>query len=658
MATAAENLERFQLISDRGLQDRLDPDKRARFDIALSRGLITTLDTVKPDPLVEPEQQTFQERPTGEKALGVLGAGAQLVSGALAEPIAGLVGLGAAILPGETGAGARAVEATREALTIDAGEAGQQFLQESITGLTGKGEQILGGVPAVAVTGAIDLQTQLAQQAAEAGNPGLATAIKTLPTAALEAVPAALGIRAAGRAAGITPRPDVPETIVPQRGGIDEVTQAAGDVKETVFNPQTVNKREVAEKIVAGSNDVDTATFELVPSQRRREGAAPRVQVDKTATEAVKQGFSRGSIADFKVSNPETKQKFSSMVDIAEKIKNNERFGMRNRPSDVLGDSLMDRLRLIQDANKRSGVRVSAEAKNLRGKPINIDQAANNFLDGLDEIGISINEAPRNAAGEITGPQTLNFKGSDIEGATGAENAINKVFKRMSDPKAFDGAEVHRLKNFIDEQVSFGKNAEGLGGVAERKLKELRFEIKETLNETFPKYGEANKVYSETIDALDSFQDVAGNKMNLTGPNADKATGTLMRRLMGNAQSRITLLDSIDLIEDVAKRHGGFTGQTLIGKGKKIGFVDDLENQVLMANQLDKVFGIAPGTSLQGIFDASLAKTAARSAVTGSPTEVVLDIAGKVISKTRGVNEEAGFKAIRELIKKEAKKKP
>lgn len=40
MATPQENLQRFQEIANRGLQDNLDPDKRARFDEAMKRGLI------------------------------------------------------------------------------------------------------------------------------------------------------------------------------------------------------------------------------------------------------------------------------------------------------------------------------------------------------------------------------------------------------------------------------------------------------------------------------------------------------------------------------------------------------------------------------------------------------------------------------------------
>ena len=58
MATPQENLQRFQEISNRGLQDRLDPNMRARFDEALNRGLITSqTDTGKAQPEAQQPQK-------------------------------------------------------------------------------------------------------------------------------------------------------------------------------------------------------------------------------------------------------------------------------------------------------------------------------------------------------------------------------------------------------------------------------------------------------------------------------------------------------------------------------------------------------------------------------------------------------------------------
>jgi len=635
MATAQENLTRFQLISDRGLQDRLDPDKRARFDEALRRGLITS---------AQPQAQTFQQRPTGEKALGVLGAGAQLVSGALAEPVAGLVGLGASILPGEPGAGARAVEATREALTIDAGEAGQQLLQESISGIGEKGKSILGGenAPLLDVaTGAIDLQTQLAQQAAEAGNPGLATAIKTLPTAALEAVPAALGIRAAGRATGITPTPDVPETITPRPITVEDVPQI----------PQTRTKKEIAQLIQSGSKDDATATFELVPTRR---GVTPRVQTDKEASAAVKQGFSEGSIASLKASTPETQQNFDKMLTIAEKIKRQEAFGMRNRPSDVLGDSLIQRLNVVMAANKRAGVAIDRVSESLAGKQVDLSGASDNFASALDGLGARLVD---------DGKGGFKIDYTDYVGSKGDRVPLNEVIRIMNIKGRgqtggfIDGLAAHQMKRSIDNNVTYGAKQTGMSGDASGILKDFRRDIDTVLDDSFPDYNAANVAYSDTIEVLNDFQDVAGRKMNLRGANADKATGTLMRRIAGNAQSRVRLLDSVDAINDVVAKHGDFTGQKLIGKGKKTVFNDDLETQVMLANQLDSVVGIAPVNSLQGSFDASLARNAALTAATGQGgLGLAADVGAKVLNKALQRNDKAAIKAAKALVKKELKK--
>lgn len=80
-----------------------------------------------------------------------------------------------------------------------------------------------------------------------------------------------------------------------------------------------------------------------------------------------------------------------------------------------------------------------------------------------------------------------------------------------------------------------------MSGDASNVLKDFRRDIDSVLDESFPDYNAANVAYSETIGVLDDFQDIAGRKMNLSGANADKATGTLMRRIAGNAQSRVRL---------------------------------------------------------------------------------------------------------------------
>ena len=283
-------------------------------------------------------------------------------------------------------------------------------------------------------------------------------------------------------------------------------------------------------------------------------------------------------------------------------------------------------------ANKEAGVAINRAAQNLKGQAIDVTPVGDDFVSNLADMGITVRDGQ------------LDFRGSDIEGLKGPENAIKNIFNRMTGPKVPDAYEAHRLKRFIDEQVSYGKNAEGLAGQAERSLKQLRSNLDNLLDENFPAYNQANTAYSETINALDELQSVAGRKIDLTADNANKAVGTLMRRLMGNAQSRVKLLDAIDTIEPLALRYAG-RGQKLIGEAPQ----QDLTTLVLFADELDNVFGPAARTSLQGEFDAVIN----RAIQQGVPS--VQDLAVEGLKKgaeiARGINKEGALKSIKELLK-------
>jgi len=473
-------------------------------------------------------------------------------------------------------------------------------------------------------------------------------------------------------------------------GAIPSVVEAAETAKVAVpalFKRQSATKQKIAQLIKQGSTDDITAQFKLekpkagvvepdvtirapdtpllgspeeilqqAEKQARQAKTAerlkktlniggPRVVKDPLAIEAVTQGFDEGVIAPIKAATKGTKSDALQMVNIAENISNNKLFGMRNRPSDVTGDLLMSRLNVVRQANRNAAKKLDSTAKSLKGKRFDASSATDSFVDSLDAMGIKLARGPE-------GSVELDFKGSDIEGLSGPEAVLNRVVKRMSGTKAPDAFEAHKLKRFIDEHVTFGKNAEGLAGRAELSLKKLRRDIDKQLDDNFPDYNEVNTQFAETIGVLDRFQDVAGRKMNLTGDNAEKATGTLMRRLMGNAQSRIRLLDSIDEIEEAAGKFGGKLGEKLLIEGKvEKGLEKDLLTQVLFADELDSVFGPAARTSLQGEFDSVMKRTLRSTASRGGIVDIAVDVAGEVAERAKGINKEGAFKAIKELLK-------
>lgn len=374
---------------------------------------------------------------------------------------------------------------------------------------------------------------------------------------------------------------------------------------------------------------IETAGTESKAAKYMLDGAG-KVRKDPAAKEAIKQGMDEGIVAAIKGSNPKDMEAMRKMLYVQKRSKRDRRFAAENRPTDVIGDSVVSRVKAVRDANREAGQRLDKVAKGLRGNSVDTSPATSKFLGDLDSMGVQFND-------EVG----MSFKGSDIEGIDGAEKLIRRVFRRLSEGEV-DAYEAHRLKRFIDEQVSFGKTADGLTGKTENILKSLRRNIDSELDSAFPAYNEVNTKYSDTITALDAFKSVAGKNFDPSAPNSEKLAGTLSRRLLSNAQSRIPLMNSLSDLQQVAQKYG-------------TQFDDDIITQSMFADELSSLFGTNAGTSLRGEMD----KTADRAvdAVTGNITiPGAAALAGKAGWRAvRGVNEENAMKAIEKLLERPKK---
>lgn len=423
-----------------------------------------------------------------------------------------------------------------------------------------------------------------------------------------------------------------------------QAVKPVGEIAKGVFTYQSPTKQKIAALIEQGVPATETAKYKLIEGPKSGAGAsagtatsaskirkilaldAPKVAKDTAAIETIKQGFDEGVIASVKMGSKTDKLKMAKMVDLMETGKKNKEFAVRNRPSDVAGDSLMERVRAIRSINSKAGADLNVVAGELKGKAVDSSPAVNKFLEDLQGIGVTV--------GDDLKPV---FYGSDIEGVAGAENVIKNIVNRMKNTKTPDGYDIHRLKKYIDEQVTYGKTTEGLAGKTELILKKLRRNLDGILDNQFPEYDRVNTTYKDTIDALDALQDVAGRKMDLSGGSADKATGTLLRRLMSNAQSRVRLLDSLDEIETVAGKYGAK-------------FDDNLIAQALFVDELDRVFGPVARTSFQGQIEQAIDSAARMSTSPTGLGDAALKGAAKGAEKLRGINEQNAFKAIRKLL--------
>ena len=385
-------------------------------------------------------------------------------------------------------------------------------------------------------------------------------------------------------------------------------------------------------KIPKGRNRTLNVLSEVAPEQvvksfKKKLGEdhfTPRIF--NMVKKARKQGFDDSVTTLVANASPTDRRKMAQMVSIVESGKGDARAKALTRTADVAGDALLKKINFVKGNNKQAGQQLNRIATTLKGKDVDIKEPVNKFFGDMDELGVTFDD---------TGKPI--FEGSQIEGVAPAESLINKVALRIKRKPNPDALEAHQFKKFIDENVSFGKTAEGLGGKAEQVAKNLRKGVNESIGAKYDKYKQANKQFSDTITALDELQDVAGRKLDFAGHNANKAAGTLLRSQTNNTKGRANLLTAIQNLEDTAKKYGG-------------SFDDDILNLSIFADELDSVFGGGARTSLRG----EVKKGSVDAAIDVSQMTTLGAIAtgAKSVNKRmQGINETNQIKSIKELLK-------
>lgn len=178
--------------------------------------------------------QPEQDPSFGQQALGALENVGSLVTGAIAEPLAGLAGIGALLPGGQTPT--EAIESTREALTFkprtEVGQSQQQAIGETLAPVgeaLSSAEKFLG-------ENALELT----------GSPALAAIAHSLPTAALELI----GIKGSKRLTGAAKEPtkrEIKKAVVESAPEIEQIKSAATAVYKEIddsgvrIKPQAIN---------------------------------------------------------------------------------------------------------------------------------------------------------------------------------------------------------------------------------------------------------------------------------------------------------------------------------------------------------------------------------------------------------------------------------
>lgn len=387
-----------------------------------------------------------------------------------------------------------------------------------------------------------------------------------------------------------------------------------------------------------GTGDVEAAGYKLNPADPE----GPPI-IDSKAHATMGQGFDPGFIAMLKAQDRQTKDQILKILRTAQKGQKNFEYRARNRPLNVVGQSLLDRINVVKKAKSEAGKDVGRTAQALKGQVVDPAPAVNGFIGNLQDMGVKYDPATAQ----------FDFSQSDIRGLPKLQAPIKRIIKIMQDyppGQMPDAHEIHTLKRIIDAGVNYAKQKQGLGGNAERVLKKLRRDLDGLLDGFSPEYDDANKRFSSAIDALNQMQDAVGRKIDFTSPNAASALGTKARTLASNYTTRVPLTDAIESMDGVVAQYATPSGKNLL-EGPNVTrnmLTDNLIPQVEAISQLERVIGTAATNSFFG--DIEKAAQRATEAAGGSFGGLVTDTAKAASRKLKGQNEDRAIEYLIDLL--------
>ena len=578
------------------------------------------------------EQKRLDDRPTMQKVDDTLfGIGEPIVavgSAIAAEPIAGIAGIAQTLNPlAEQGAGARAVEATRNALTVSPvsrpGQENTQALGETFEGV---GNFIQGVEQGIGDAG-FDAT----------GSPTIGAIGQTLPTLAGELV--GLGIfkrLAKGTQLLKNGQPTKELRLLLDKKGLDfdnlspdaqaSIPEKAGTSNAFRFpeSSDQVIQRTVVSEIKAGSKAKALAKFKL---------DGDTVVNDLAAEEAIGQGWTDAGVQKAKVANKATRKKNLEMLKMQRQIDKGTLSSVRNRPSNIIGNSVMDRITFFDKTVDTNARKLSAlvESPAFKNSPVDASIISKALTDQLDDLGVVYDQADIRKG--------IDFEGSDISADPTSKKAIKEIVRLLGETTDATAPRMHQLKKVLDGMIDYRKlPMREATPKAQSIVKTVRKSLNQALREANPRYGNINDELSVALDATSDF-DKAIKSMRLDGESSASGIGTITRRILSNAVSRGDILDSLDKIDASAKSLGGK-------------FDDSIEGMVEFANELEERFGSVAKTSLQNETKKAVVQ-AGREGGKETLIGIGLNAAGDVAEKVMGKNDANAFEAMREILERD-----
>ena len=515
-----------------------------------------------------PEQSFGQQFMQGLKQTpaNILGSTeniASMASSIPAEMAAGVAGIVQSANPwADEGAGVKAIEGVRNALTYDPQtEAGQQ--QQAAMG---RGIGVAGQTVTENVLEPLGVDN-LADKTADKFGPLAGAVVATLPTALAELIPTGLAFKQAKRIA---------------------------------TNDKAARKL-VADQIRSGNPNIDLVTKMLDESGNlvKNKNAAKAVDMLGGDIKA------KQTVSVIENMQPASKAQVGKMLDIIEKMRKEPipKLGQLTRPSDILGESIANRVQSLVAINRKAGKTIGEAAQKLKGQPIDISDARNDFFRDMQDLGVNFEN--------VNGRIKLDFSDSTFVG--GGAKQIETIANAIKTGE-LDGLSAHRQKQFIRELVSFGEGKES--AISKRSqviFKKLSSGIDEVLDGTSPEYRRANESYANTINLVEKLDKLAGKDIDIFSDMSKKSLGGKAKRLASNAESRVPIEQ---MLMEADKTLGNFG----------IRFKDDIPSLSHTVTHLEDIFKLEPANSFQGRIERGAANVAQGQSLTGATATSAIDI--------------------------------
>ena len=242
--------EKWQEIANRGLQDRFDPETRAKFDEAVRRGLITTkqeLPTI--DSPVKVQMVKDPEPPLLDSLIGGASAAVTIGSGFVGDVAGGLTALVDVMNPFTDNDPTKTIKNIQDKFKIPPTERGQAAFN-----YIGKQLEPLSGI----IDAVKGFKERAGNQGLEVGGPAFATFVSMLPDVALELSGAKLAtapVKQAFKPNKALNNPDIPEQLASENIG-NQVSNETGIElfkAQKTLNPTDIERQSFIAQLPTGA---------------------------------------------------------------------------------------------------------------------------------------------------------------------------------------------------------------------------------------------------------------------------------------------------------------------------------------------------------------------------------------------------------------------